>query len=171
MRAFTLVGAGIATAVAMIGSSDSARAQFPWMLLITCAEQNQTCYVPFGGTTVMYGKNGAVVTKYVTSSIPCNEGIDGFNADPLIGQVKSCTFVFVNADTDWKWCALEGQTCEISGSQLVRFGDTQNDLWVYRTFGAPLSCTRSVFGGDPDVGTVKECQIAVQLNVSNPAKR
>jgi hypothetical protein len=160
MRAFTLVGVGIATAVAMIGSSNFVRSQDPGMLLITCAEQNQTCYVPFGGTTVMYGKNGAVVTKYVTSSIPCNEGIYGFDADPLIGQVKSCTFVFINANIFWTWCALEGEMCEISGSQLVRFGDTKNDLWVYRTFGAPLSCTRSVFGGDPDVGTRKECQIA-----------
>jgi hypothetical protein len=171
MRAFTLIGVGIATAVAMIGASNFARSQDAGMLLITCAEQNQTCYVPFGGTTVMYGKNGAVVTKYVTSSIPCNEGIDGFDADPLIGQVKSCTFVFINADTGWRLCAWEGQTCEITGSQLVRFGDTQSGLWVYGTFGAPLSCTRSVFGGDPVVGTLKECHIAVRLNEANPAKR
>jgi hypothetical protein len=170
MRAFTLVGVGIATAVAMICSSNFARSQDPGIFLITCAEQGQTCYVPFDGTTVMYGKNGAVVTKSVASSIPCNEGIDGFNADPLIGQVKSCTFVFYNGNNGWKWCALEGEMCEISGSQLVRFGDTKNDLWVYRTFGAPLSCTRSVFGGDPLVGTRKECQ-RYAPDEANPAKR
>ena len=160
MRAFTLIGFGIVTAAAMIGSSNFVRSQIPGMLLITCAEENQTCYVPFGGASVSFGKNGAVVTSYVQSSIRCDSSIDGFNADPLIGKVKSCTFVFINADIGWWWCAIEGQTCEISGSSLVRFGDTQNDRWVYRTFGAPLSCTRSVFGGDPDVGTFKECQIA-----------
>jgi hypothetical protein len=167
MRAFTLIGVGIATVVAMIGSSNFARSQSQ-QLLITCAEEHQTCYVPFGGATVSYGKNGAVVTRYVTSSIRCDNSIDGFNADPLIGQVKSCTFVFIDADVGWRLCAWEGQTCEISGSHLVRFGDTQSGLWVYRTFGAPLSCTRSVFGGDPAVGTFKECQIAVRRAAEAP---
>jgi hypothetical protein len=157
MRVFTLVAVGIVTAGAMIGSSNSARSQ----IVVTCADEGQTCYVPFNGMLpISYGKNGAVVTTFARDSIRCAPGVYGFSADPLVGQVKSCTFV-LDIPVVWKWCAIEGQTCEIGGSDLVRFGDTQNDRWVYRTFGAPLSCTRSVFGGDPDVGIVKECQIAV----------
>jgi len=154
MRIFTLVAVGIVTAGVMVGPSNYACAQ----ILITCAEEGQTCYLPFPWLTVSYGKSGGLATRSGVSSVQCADSTSGFDRDPLVGQPKTCTFVWRDASTVFKRCALEGQTCEITSNKLVRFGDANTNVWVYGSFGLPFACTRSVFG-DPIVSTPKECQV------------
>jgi hypothetical protein len=156
MRVFTLIAVSIVSAGAMLGSSNSARSE----LVITCAEEHQLCFVPYTWITVSYGKSGAVVTRSgIVDVIVCDSSAQGFGSDPLFGQVKSCTFLLSDGSLPWKFCVSEGETCNITGAQFVRFGDALSDKWVYGTIGFPFPCTRSFFG-DPLPGIRKECQIA-----------
>jgi hypothetical protein len=155
MRIVTLIAVGIVTAGGIIGSSNSARSQI-W---ITCAEEHQTCFVPWTWMTVWFGKNGAFVSRSGVSSIRCDDSVQGFDRDPLVGQPKSCLLFFNDASAMWNTCTSEGGTCGIGSNSLVRFGDENSNVWVYGSFGpGTVSCTRSVFG-DPAFGVVKKCQV------------
>jgi hypothetical protein len=54
-------------------------------------------------------------------------------------------------------CATEGSTCGFSGIGKVYYG--ANDSWIVGTFDRRVSCTASVFGGDPAPGTSKRCYV------------
>lgn len=60
------------------------------------------------------------------------------------------------ADDGWNDCADEGQTCQVSGRALVRFG--VDDRWVNRTVRNSVACSNEFFG-DPAPDVPKRCQV------------
>ena len=59
-------------------------------------------------------------------------------------------------DTDFTSCAVEGDTCSILDTQLVRYG--ANSYYKYKLLtNDSIQCSNSAFGGDPIRGTVKSC--------------
>jgi hypothetical protein len=56
--------------------------------------------------------------------------------------------------SDWTFCAYEGEWCNFSGTQQVRYG--ANGLYTYQTLSGGAACTNSVFG-DPAPGLTKQC--------------
>ncbi len=63
-------------------------------------------------------------------------------------------FAAVVASTEWTRCAVEGATCNVSGTKQVRYG--AGYTFVTRTVSAPVACTNAVFG-DPVPGVDKVC--------------
>ncbi|MBK4735135.1 S8 family serine peptidase [Noviherbaspirillum pedocola] len=55
----------------------------------------------------------------------------------------------------WVQCATEDNTCNFSGTHLVRYG--ANNSYAYQTIASTVSCTNDVFG-DPMVGVRKTCE-------------
>jgi hypothetical protein len=60
------------------------------------------------------------------------------------------------ADDGWRTCADEGQTCELRGRAVVRYGD--NDRWTTRTVDGSVGCNNETFG-DPAPEVRKRCQV------------
>ena len=60
------------------------------------------------------------------------------------------------AAATWTDCALEGQTCNFTGTQQVRYG--AGTSFVYKTFTSSVLCGNGAFG-DPAVGIGKTCSV------------
>jgi methenyltetrahydromethanopterin cyclohydrolase len=114
-----------------------------------CGNENQTC--TFSGTKlVRYGANGTYVQQTATNSISCNNATFG---DPIAGAVKHCDYT--DAPPIWTFCAIENQTCALSGTKVVRYG--ANGTYVGLTATSSISCSNATFG-DPIAGAVKHCE-------------
>lgn len=118
-----------------------------------CATENGTCSFT-GQAQVRYGTASNFVIKTLTGPITCSNSVFG---DPAVGEVKSCSIAVTPI---WTICALEGETCTVSSSTVVRYGtDTQ---YFTKTITGPTACTNANFG-DPVVGTVKSCKVETKL--------
>ena len=56
----------------------------------------------------------------------------------------------------WRDCADEGQTCELRGKAMVRYGD--DGRWNTRSVNGSVDCTNETFG-DPAPQMRKRCQV------------
>lgn len=56
----------------------------------------------------------------------------------------------------WRTCADEGQTCEVNGRAVVRYGD--GERWSTRTVDGAVACSNDAFG-DPAPAARKRCQV------------
>jgi G8 domain len=80
----------------------------------------------------------------------------GSNPSALDGSsVKKALAAKDTAAVTWSTCAAEGQFCEFSGSQRVRYG--MGDIWVEKVMNGTTRCDNQVFG-DPVPGVKKLCQ-------------
>jgi hypothetical protein len=59
---------------------------------------------------------------------------------------------------NWRTCAREGGYCDFRGTRQVRYGTSGHHLTGYATNG--VDCTNPAFGGDPNPGVQKMCQVA-----------
>jgi len=59
----------------------------------------------------------------------------------------------------WSRIAAEWGSFTLSGVQTVRYGS--GSTWITRTMSGSGQCTNAFFGGDPLVGVVKQCEVAV----------
>lgn len=57
-------------------------------------------------------------------------------------------------NSNWIYCASEGQPCNFYGTQTVRYG--ANGHYVYKTLPGGTACGNGTFG-DPIFGTAKQC--------------
>ena len=81
---------------------------------------------------------------------------------PLAALSYACLSVFLSATPDiavsqttsWARCAVEGKTCYISGTKLVRYG--LSGKYATKTVTGSVACTNAVFG-DPYPGAGKVC--------------
>jgi hypothetical protein len=126
-----------------------------------CAAEGKACR--FSGTReVRFGGKGLYTSKIVTASTPCTTAAFG---DPAHGVAKSCGYASVTvaapaaplkvaAAGAWTPCAGEGATCQLSGTNRVRYGtETEN---VTKVFTGPVFCSNAAFG-DPAHGSLKTC--------------
>ena len=126
-----------------------------------CAVEGKVCR--FSGTReVRFGSKGAYTSKIATASTPCTVATFG---DTMHGLAKTCAYASVTtvapvasskaarADA-WTPCAGEGATCQLSGTNRVRYGtETEN---VTKVLTGPVFCSNNTFG-DPAHGSVKTC--------------
>lgn len=72
----------------------------------------------------------------------------------------------------WAFCAHDGESCPVNGTQQVRFG--ANGGYKTLTVTNQATCTIDGFGGDPAPGIVKTCEILAnsygQLTTQDPSK-
>jgi hypothetical protein len=126
-----------------------------------CAAENKVCR--FEGTReVRFGSAGVYTSKIVTASTPCTIAAFG---DPAHGLPKTCSYASVTtaapaarpkiaAANGWTPCAGEGATCQLSGTNRVRYGtETRN---VTKVLAGPVTCSNDTFG-DPAHGELKTC--------------
>ena len=118
---------------------------------VPCAQENGVC--SFSGTqTVRYGAGTTFVSGTFTGSVNCSNATFG---DPLVGTVKSCSYLQAPAATDtWVDCAVESGFCTFSGTHVVRYG--AGTTFATGTYTDGVLCSNAIFG-DPLVGTVKAC--------------
>lgn len=64
-----------------------------------------------------------------------------------------------HAQSDWRVCAQENQTCRIDGEALVRFGT--DGRWAFRVAKDRIDCEVDDFG-DPAPGQIKRCEASVR---------
>ena len=57
----------------------------------------------------------------------------------------------------WGRIATENQTFALTAPTAVRYG--KGNVWVTKTVSGQVFCTNTFFGGDPILGTVKECDV------------
>ncbi len=63
------------------------------------------------------------------------------------------------AQQDWAFCAEEGQTCQVSGDAMLRFG--AEGRYVFRMVRSAQACDIQTFGSDPAPGRRKQCEVSV----------
>jgi alpha-L-rhamnosidase len=148
-------GTGTGTGTSSSNGTSSGTATGTW---VDCAVEGGTCQVT-GTQQVRYGINGTYSIMSITTSVPCTN--EAFGKDPVYGVVKSCAFFKPDSTTatltGWSACAVEGETCKVSGTQQVRYGVNGS----YRILGVngQIACTNSAFGGDPALGKTKTCEV------------
>ena len=84
--------------------------------------------------------------SYVGSALGCVLGAAALLAPPTS---------FAQGD-GWRPCADEGQTCQVNGRTVVRYGSPSR--WVTRTVAGAVECSNAAFG-DPDPGVKKRCEV------------
>jgi hypothetical protein len=125
-----------------------------------CADEGKVCR--FSGTReVRFGSKVAYTSRVATGSTPCTIGAFG---DPVHGVAKTCAYASVTsvapparrkaAADEWTSCAGEGATCQLTGTNRVRYG-TETES-VTKVFTGPVYCGNVAFG-DPAHGAVKAC--------------
>jgi Ricin-type beta-trefoil lectin domain/Domain of unknown function (DUF1929) len=57
----------------------------------------------------------------------------------------------------WAFCAHEGETCPVEGTQQVRYG--ANGTYKTLTVTSQATCSNGAFGGDPSPNVAKTCEI------------
>jgi hypothetical protein len=65
------------------------------------------------------------------------------------------TAATVTSATTWAQCAVEDTTCNVTGTNQVRYG--LNGTYVTKTFTGPVACNNATFG-DPYPGVDKVCE-------------
>lgn len=63
------------------------------------------------------------------------------------------------AQEEWRYCGVEGQTCQFNGVALVRYG--AEGRYVFRVARDGQPCDWQSFGVDPVPGVRKQCEVAV----------
>lgn len=80
----------------------------------------------------------------------------------MMGKASLSTTTYAPESTkvalSWTPCAAENGTCSFTGQAQVRYGTASN--FVIKTLTGPVACSNAVFG-DPIVGQIKSCSIAV----------
>lgn len=152
------------------GPPPPAPAPSPWT---QCAFEDQTC--SFVGTKqVRYGYNGTYATGTFTNGVMCGNGAFG---DPAPGRDKVCEISNEELPpppppapdpngVTWAFCGIERSTCNLTGTQLVRFG--ANGVFVTGTFTGMVACDNSIFG-DPAYGVEKHCEIGTPNSIPEPS--
>lgn len=85
-------------------------------------------------------------------------GLSRFFAVLAIALAGAAWAPAASAQQGWAVCASEGQTCQISGDAMVRYG--VDGKYVFRNTNAPLPCTVESFGSDPAIGKRKQCEVS-----------
>lgn len=120
-----------------------------------CADEGQVCRVA-NRAVVRYGVPGNWYTRAVRGDVMCSNDTFG---DPAPSTPKRCEITGDGGgggDSDWVFCAPEGQTCNFRGSAEVRFGD--GDRYTTRRAYGSVRCEVSAFG-DPARGVTKHCEV------------
>lgn len=75
------------------------------------------------------------------------------------------------AQTNYTFCAEEGQRCNFSGTKDVFYGANGKNTYKYSVTGG-IDCNNQTFGGDPNPGVQKRCYIKDSIGTTylNPAK-
>jgi len=107
--------------------------------------------IPWRPGWVRFGANGQWLYRWVDSSIACT--VAAFGGDPAFGIVKQC-----QAPGLWQLVAGEGQSFELSGPSLIRYGQGTTDD-IQMSAQGTASCTVAYFGRDPAVGILKRCWV------------
>lgn len=111
---------------------------------------NEGGYCGFTGTrSVAYGANGKFNYGTITNGTSCDNATFG---DPIPGVWKACHV----GPAAYTYCALEWQTCTMSGTSNVAYG--ADGRFTYRTLSGSFSCDNATFG-DPAVGLGKACYV------------
>lgn len=135
-----------------------------------CASEGDTCQVP-GPTLVRYGADGRYTERQATGqAIPCNNAVFG---DPIEGVAKQCSFRRGGGSggghgggpgggagmggLPWETCARENEVCRFRGPAMLRYG--AQGRYLYREAENGLQCSNESFGGDPNRGANKRCEI------------
>ena len=118
-----------------------------------CANEGDQCAF-IGSDNVAYGAKDSFVIHTKVDGAACTNAIFG---DPLPGVLKNC-YVKASAPAGYKFCALENQSCDFTGTQRVAYG--ANDQFIYLNQTDGTSCNNLVFG-DPVPGSVKGCYLAI----------
>ncbi len=152
------------------GSSGGGGSNSEWVF---CAPEGETCRFR-GASEVRFGEGNRYVIRRAFGSVRCDVSDFG---DPAYGVTKHCEVrreaalgggwggsggsgssggSWGGGDTNWRYCAAEGQTCRVNGRAQVRFGDGQR--YVTRTVSGEVSCSTQLFG-DPSFGKLKHCEV------------
>jgi hypothetical protein len=147
------------------GSGGSSGSSTGWVF---CAPEGETCYVR-GNAEVRFGADRQYTVRRAYGSVRCD--VDSFG-DPIYGQTKHCEVRAGNLGSGsndpwggannwndnnrWRYCAGEGQYCNLQGRGEIRFGDGRR--FATRTLRGGTLCSTSVFG-DPAYGVVKHCEV------------
>jgi hypothetical protein len=144
-----------------------------------------------GSGVVKYGQDGmyhyTVINSDGPTLIECNN--DEREGDPLFGVVKSCWWTgelasdmpteaptpqpSVDPSLTFQTVCVEDESIERTGPGLVRYGDPESDIWVYKEFEGEsdmktsLWCSNAVFG-DPIYGVFKQCQWSGAMPETEP---
>jgi hypothetical protein len=119
---------------------------------VSCSGENSTCSFS-GSAVVKYGYDTKFYYKWVSESVSCSNSVWG---DPYSGKVKAC---YVAVDSDYSKCAGEGETCDIDGTKIVRYGI--NGSYLFKEIVDLIDCTDSAWGSDPASGVIKQCDVKI----------
>jgi Domain of unknown function (DUF1929)/Ricin-type beta-trefoil lectin domain len=98
-----------------------------------------------------YDANGVPsVGKFVRLKSPT--GDTGYQ---LPNDMPTPTTATGTAKTQWAFCAPEGQSCPVTGTQNVRYG--ANGKYATRSVTGAVDCSNAIFG-DPAPGIAKSCE-------------
>lgn len=128
---------------------------------VQCSRESQRCEFD-GSQDVRYGSESAFVVRRLEGGTDCSNAVFG---DPAVAQTKWCwlaagpTSVAAAspASSTWEHCARESQSCDFTGTRLVRYGTETR--YVTATFTDGVTCSNAVFG-DPAYGEGKTCRMA-----------
>jgi hypothetical protein len=81
---------------------------------------------------------------------------------------KTCAYAPLPPDGLWARCALEGGTCQFTGTKVIAYG--ANGVFTFRTATGPVGCNNGVFG-DPLVNTFKACHVLSAAGVISETAR
>lgn len=140
---------------------------------VDCADEGELCQFR-GSRLVRFGVEGAYYYRTENREVPCT--IEEFG-DPVRRVPKHCQFQRSEQDRDdgprggaererhqergdrpanqWVLCAAERETCQVSATTTVRFG--QGNTFNYREVDKDAFCTPHAFG-DPAPGVLKRCE-------------
>ncbi|MDQ2820345.1 MAG: right-handed parallel beta-helix repeat-containing protein [Pseudomonadota bacterium] len=113
--------------------------------LAACGSGNQDAAAPAGTATAATVTSAAQISK-----LPA-----GSTNTPVASDTATATTTAAATGT-WTDCARESQTCNFSGTQVVRYG--ASGQFFYKTFTSSVLCANEVFG-DPAVGIGKTCSV------------
>ncbi len=85
-------------------------------------------------------------------------GLSRFLAVLAIAFAGAAWAPAATAQQGWAVCASEGQTCQVTGDAMVRFG--ADGQYVFRNTQAPLLCSVDSFGADPLPKRRKQCEVS-----------
>ena len=105
------------------------------------------------GASVAYGNGGRFNFKIVSGSVSCSVGTFG---DPASGVQKDCFLLQLNIPV-----AAEGQSFNLQSSSVVSYTSGLDGNVLIKSGVTSDTCSSSNYGGDPDLGTVKQCYASI----------
>ena len=126
---------------------------------LRCAVEGGKCNF-VGKGTMRYGAGDAWVYGTSNGTLACTNGAF---SDPKPGVRKEC-FLSAPEPRDWTRCAIEGGRCNLTDSQVVRYG--AEGAWVHGIAASTVACTNATFG-DPKPGSRKECFLGIPAPQGN----